>query len=287
MRVDDFIMCKEVGSRRRSGGCQGFEVQEIREEREVNGGKAALRNDEKRKGRVGAGWGGVSGSDSSAVKDPNKHTFRYKKTVGEDERNQDIDDVMAKLRWDKDNDLIKGLHRGVGCHHAGLPHRYRVAVELLFRTGDLNVLFATATLAMGIHGPARSVVLLRDASFLNATSLRQMAGRAGRRGFDDLGNCVFLGIPYARLKMLLNSPVPLMRDAFPLSKSLVLRLSLLESWNKSKNFKGVGVQSQADNGATTAGSTDGGRKRWRGQNFLQHYADFAKLLLKQVRILFV
>jgi hypothetical protein len=39
----------------------------------------------------------------------------------------------------------------------GLPHRYRVAVELMFRTGDITVVFATQTLAQGIHAPARSV----------------------------------------------------------------------------------------------------------------------------------
>ncbi len=61
-----------------------------------------------------------------------------------------------KTKWADDHPLIQGLRRGLGCHHEGLPHRYRVAVELMFRTGDLTVVFATQTLAQGIHAPARS-----------------------------------------------------------------------------------------------------------------------------------
>jgi superfamily II RNA helicase len=108
-----------------------------------------------------------------------------------------IDRVLKKTRWEEDTPLIQGLYRGVGAHHAGLPHAYRVAVELLFRTGDLGVVFATTTLAQGIHAPAKTVVILKDSTFLSATSLRQMAGRAGRRGFDTRGNVVFLGIRWA------------------------------------------------------------------------------------------
>lgn len=127
-----------------------------------------------------------------------------------------------------------------------MPHRYRVAVELMFRTGDLTVVFATQTLAQGIHAPARSVVLVHDAvSFLTPTSLRQMTGRAGRRGYDLIGQVVFYGVQYRRIRQLLHSRVPQIRGwffglfvcccvdgfsgGFPLSASLALRLVMLQN----------------------------------------------------------
>ena len=113
--------------------------------------------------------------------DPTAFTLRrLKSSMGKDKREAIIEKMMHKLRWDVSHPLVRGLRRGVGCHHGGLPHKYRVAVELLFRTGDLGAVFATTTLAMGIHAPARSVVILKDMTFLNGTSLRKwLAERDG------------------------------------------------------------------------------------------------------------
>jgi hypothetical protein len=77
-------------------------------------------------------------------------------------------------------------------------------------------------------------MVVRDSTFLNATSFRQMSGRAGRRGFDNLGHCVFLGISYARLKNVLTSAVPLIRGGFPINSSLVLRLQMLATYNRKR-----------------------------------------------------
>ena len=215
------------------------------------------------------------GDTMETAPDPTAFTLRRpKSSMGKDKREAIIEKMMHELRWDVSHPLVRGLRRGVGCHHGGLPHKYRVAVELLFRTGDLGAVFATTTLAMGIHAPARSAVILKDTTFLNGTSLRQMAGRAGRRGFDDLGNCVFLGVSYHRIKSLFNSLVPTMRGSFPLSVSLVYRMKLLEQWNTENNYVNISQSlSQMMKQPLLGG----------GQNAsLQHFSEFAAPLEARV-----
>lgn len=157
--------------------------------------------------------------------------FTYRKHLkgdgrGSAFRDEIIEHVTSKLGWDESHILIRGLHYGVACHHAGLPHKYRVAAEVLFRTKDVTVLFSTETLAQGIQAPARSVVIVEDSRFLDVTAMLQMIGRAGRRGYDKIGHAVFFGIRYERLRALLTSPVPPVRGSFQLSPSLVLRLEV-------------------------------------------------------------
>jgi superfamily II RNA helicase len=70
-------------------------------------------------------------------------------------------------------------------------------VETLFQQGLIKVVFATETLAAGINMPARTTVISsisrrRDGEYaaLPHNDLLQMAGRAGRRGYDTQGHCV-------------------------------------------------------------------------------------------------
>ncbi len=188
-------------------------------------------------------------------------------------RDEVIGEVMGKLGWDDSHVLIRGLHRGVGCHHAGLPHKYRSAVEVLFRTKDVTVLFSTTTLAQGIQAPARSVVLVQDSPFLDATSMRQMIGRAGRRGFDKIGRAVFVGVRYERVRSLLTSSVPTLRGSFPLTPSLVLRLELarpvVTGWQAESFVK----QSML---CAARGGDD---------SILEHYSSFCKRLLQGLEML--
>lgn len=73
-------------------------------------------------------------------------------------------------------------------------------VETLFQKGLLKLVFATGTLAAGINMPARTTVVekisLRRGGerfvSLKHNELLQMAGRAGRRGYDTNGNCIIL-----------------------------------------------------------------------------------------------
>lgn len=126
--------------------------------------------------------------------------------------------------------MTLGLQRGIGVHHAGMNRKYRQVVEMLFRQGYLRVVIATGTLALGINMPCATVVFSGDSIFLTALNFRQAAGRAGRRGFDLLGNIVFQGLSRGKVCRLLSSRLPDLNGHFPVTTTLVLRLfSLLES----------------------------------------------------------
>jgi superfamily II RNA helicase len=91
-------------------------------------------------------------------------------------------------------DIRKWLRQGIGLHHAGLLPKYRVLVEQLAQRGLLKVICGTDTLGVGINVPIRTVLFSRLCKFdgqktavLSARDFHQVAGRAGRKGFDDLG----------------------------------------------------------------------------------------------------
>jgi superfamily II RNA helicase len=131
--------------------------------------------------------------------------------------------------------LIDALARGVGVHHAGMNRKYRQVCEILFRKGFLRVVIATGTLALGINMPCKTVVFSGDSVFLTALNYRQCAGRAGRRGFDLLGNVVFQGLSREKVCRLLSSRLPDLNGHFPITTTLVLRLFTL--LHESKNAK--------------------------------------------------
>ncbi len=93
--------------------------------------------------------------------------------------------------------IFDGLRRGVGVHHAGILPALKRLTETLFERGLTDVVFATETMSLGIHMPAKSVViqsLTKRSDFgfrsLSHNELIQMAGRAGRRGIDPEGKCI-------------------------------------------------------------------------------------------------
>jgi superfamily II RNA helicase len=93
--------------------------------------------------------------------------------------------------------VFRALRLGVGIHHAGVLPSLKRLIERLFERGLCKVVFATETMSLGIHMPARSVVLQgltkrteRGFRSLSHNELTQMAGRAGRRGIDAEGQCV-------------------------------------------------------------------------------------------------
>lgn len=90
--------------------------------------------------------------------------------------------------------LQRLLKTGVGIHHAGMLPRYRRLVEQLAQQGLLSVICGTDTLGVGINVPIHSVVLTALTKFdgsrmrrLRAREFHQIAGRAGRMGFDTEG----------------------------------------------------------------------------------------------------
>src|SRR4029078_12193366 len=86
---------------------------------------------------------------------------------------------------------------GIGVNHAGLLPKYRLLVEQLSQQGLLKVISGTDTLGVGVNIPIRTVLFTRLAKFagkkvqmLSVRDFKQIAGRAGRKGFDIRGSVV-------------------------------------------------------------------------------------------------
>lgn len=93
--------------------------------------------------------------------------------------------------------LSRLLRHGVGVHHAGMLPRYRRLVEQLAQAGLLTVICGTDTLGVGINVPIRTVLLTALSKYdgsqfrqLRAREFHQIAGRAGRAGYDTAGTVV-------------------------------------------------------------------------------------------------
>ncbi|GAA3933557.1 DEAD/DEAH box helicase [Microbacterium soli] len=93
--------------------------------------------------------------------------------------------------------LSRLLRMGIGVHHAGMLPKYRRLVEQLAQRGMLRVICGTDTLGVGINVPIRTVLLTALTKFdgtrmrqLNAREFHQIAGRAGRAGYDTAGTVV-------------------------------------------------------------------------------------------------
>jgi len=93
--------------------------------------------------------------------------------------------------------LSRLVRHGVGVHHAGMLPRYRRLVETLAQAGLLRVVCGTDTLGVGINVPIRTVLFTGLSKYdgvrtrlLQAREFHQIAGRAGRAGFDTAGTVV-------------------------------------------------------------------------------------------------
>jgi superfamily II RNA helicase len=93
--------------------------------------------------------------------------------------------------------LSRLVRMGIGVHHAGMLPRYRRLVETLAQRGLLKVICGTDTLGVGINVPIRTVLFTGLSKYdgertrlLRAREFHQIAGRAGRAGFDTLGRVV-------------------------------------------------------------------------------------------------
>ncbi len=93
--------------------------------------------------------------------------------------------------------LSRLVRHGIGVHHAGMLPKYRLLVERLAQDGHLKVICGTDTLGVGINVPIRTVLFTQLAKYdgsvsrlLSAREFHQIAGRAGRAGFDRAGSVV-------------------------------------------------------------------------------------------------
>jgi superfamily II RNA helicase len=101
------------------------------------------------------------------------------------------------MQLDQYHKIISFLKKGIAIHHSGVLPLFREIVEILFGKHYINVLFATETFAVGINMPTKTVIFNsiskfdgKHNRFLKTFEYTQMAGRAGRRGFDKIGNVI-------------------------------------------------------------------------------------------------
>ncbi|MES2857018.1 MAG: DUF3516 domain-containing protein [Bdellovibrionota bacterium] len=105
----------------------------------------------------------------------------------------------AKFSSPYGKDIQRFIKHGVGLHHAGLLPKYRMLVEKLAQDGLLKVISGTDTLGVGVNIPIRTVLFTKlckydgqKTAILSVRDFHQIAGRAGRKGFDDRGLVVAL-----------------------------------------------------------------------------------------------
>ncbi|KAF2075877.1 hypothetical protein CYY_002813 [Polysphondylium violaceum] len=154
-----------------------------------------------------------------------------------------LSDIDQKVR---SNPMAQHLMQGIAVHHAGCDKNYLKNVEYLFRSGKIQVVIGTSTLALGVNMPCKSVMFCGDSPYLNTLTFRQCAGRAGRRGIDKVGNTIFVGVSHYKINNLLNSNLSQIVGNTCLSPSISLQLLCrydyeLETQGGSKKEKGMEI----------------------------------------------
>jgi len=137
------------------------------------------------------------------------------------------------------------LLKGVGFHHAGLMPHIKRAVEVLFERRLLKVVYCTSTFALGVNMPARTVcfdtVVKYDGhTFRPLTNMEffQKAGRAGRRGIDDVGYVVVRFDPrdQEEIPIYKERNIEPIESSFKLSYNSVVNLLARGSMMKIEDF---------------------------------------------------
>ena len=166
-------------------------------------------------------------------------------------KEREVINLMVKELRESQPEAVKEssvapLIAGVAAHHAGCLPGWKLLIERLFQAGMLKVVFATETLAAGINMPARTTLLTslskrRDEgiSLLRHNELMQMAGRAGRRGYDTQGHCVIVQSkwdnPDAAWTILRKGPESL-ESKFAANYGMALNLLRTRTLDEAKEF---------------------------------------------------
>ena len=108
-----------------------------------------------------------------------------------------VKEAVGGFRFDTPigKDLRRFVLAGIGVHHAGMLPKYRLLTEKLAQQGHLKLICGTDTLGVGVNVPIRTVLFTqlykydgRRTRVLSVRDFQQIAGRAGRRGFDTVGS---------------------------------------------------------------------------------------------------
>lgn len=151
--------------------------------------------------------------------------------------NADLETLLERFPYLRNHKQLYNLRFSrVGSHHGGQLPTWKFLVEVMMKKGHLDAIFATSTVAAGVNFPARTIVLFNSDQFnghefipLTGTEFHQMAGRAGRRGEDNIGFMVafpgrFMDIKHIR-NLLFAKPEDIssrIRNDFSMALNLLL-----------------------------------------------------------------
>ncbi|MBN2881209.1 DEAD/DEAH box helicase [Candidatus Woesearchaeota archaeon] len=152
-----------------------------------------------------------------------------------------IPDTIEQMNTTRD--VRKVLSKGIGVHNAGLLPILKEVVEILFSKGLIKVLYTTETFAVGINMPAKTVLFSSlekydgfNFRYLNTKEYFQLAGRAGRRGIDNVGRSIVLinrrRLDIDKVKSVMDKDIEPIKSQFTLSYNTVL--NLIKSHNEEE-----------------------------------------------------
>lgn len=152
---------------------------------------------------------------------------------------QEAKEKEIYLGEDFDEEYLPKLLMGYAVHHAGMLPAYKSLVEKLSREGLVKACFATETLLAGINMPFKTTVFTSLEKFdgsrrikIPPTTYKQGAGRAGRRGIDDIGNVIICPKSDKELKAfrsIIESKDTDIKSAFELSYATLIQTNTLEN----------------------------------------------------------
>lgn len=135
--------------------------------------------------------------------------------------------------------LRKTISKGIAYHHSGLIPKIREVVEFLIKNKLIKIVFATETFAVGLNFPVKTVVLtglnkptengFRD---LNVSEYKQMAGRAGRRFIDKVGNVIIWLYkknynhqyqPWIEINRIINGSIDIITSKYIIEPNYILK----------------------------------------------------------------
>lgn len=162
-----------------------------------------------------------------------EHLARFGEKLNTEDDVKQIKEIVEKYKQDGkylgETLNMKALYKGYAVHNSGLLPSQKELIEELFQKRLVKVAIATETLSAGINMPARTTVIssyMKPSSNPDAVAGRreltpnefhQMAGRAGRRGIDEIGYCYTMsmdGLQKAEFDNLINSEPNDLKSAF-------------------------------------------------------------------------
>ena len=152
-------------------------------------------------------------------------------------------------------EMVALLEKGIAIHHSGVTAVFRELIEILYSKGYIKLLFGTETFSIGLNMPTKTVIFT-DVNKFDGDSMRllysheytQMAGRAGRRHIDTVGNVIhlnnlFRNIDCTSYKNMMNGRPQTLVSKFKISFNLIL--NLIDIGNN--NFNGFTEKSMIQN----------------------------------------